>query len=36
MEAFQRSSDEGRHIEIDTRPEQPAMMPVNLKTGEFD
>jgi predicted dehydrogenase len=36
MEAFQRSSDEGRHIEMTTRPDRPAMMPVNLKTGEFD
>jgi predicted dehydrogenase len=36
MEAFQRSSDEGRHIEITTRPERPAMMPVHLRTGEFD
>jgi predicted dehydrogenase len=36
MEAFQRSSDEKRHIEMTTRPERPAMMPVNLKTGEFD
>jgi predicted dehydrogenase len=36
MEAFQRSSDSGKHIEIATRPERPAMMPVHLKTGEFD
>lgn len=36
MEAFQRSSDSGTHIEIATRPERPAMMPVHLKTGEFD
>jgi predicted dehydrogenase len=36
MEAFQRSSDEGRHIAITTKPERPAMMPVQLKTGEFD
>jgi predicted dehydrogenase len=36
MEAFQRSSDEKRHIEMTTRPERPAMMPVHLKTGEFD
>ncbi len=26
MEAFQRSSDEGRHIEMTTRPERPAMI----------
>ena len=36
MEAFQRASDTGAQIEITTRPERPAMMPVNLKTGEFD
>ena len=28
MEAFQRSSDEGRHIAMTTRPERPAPMPV--------
>ncbi len=36
MEALQRSSDSGTHIAITTRPERPAMMPVGLKTGEFD
>ena len=36
MEAFQRSSDSGAAIEIVSRPERPAMMPVHLKTGEFD
>jgi predicted dehydrogenase len=36
IEAFQRSSDEGRHVEIASRPAQPAMMPVGLKTGQFD
>jgi predicted dehydrogenase len=36
MEALQRSSDEKRVIEMTTRPERPAMMPVGLKTGEFD
>lgn len=36
MEGFQRSSDEHRQIEMTTRPERPAMMPVKLKTGEFD
>lgn len=36
MEAFQRSSDAGTHIDMTTRPERPAMMPVHLKTGEFD
>ena len=28
--------DEGRHIDITSKPAQPAMLPVNLKTGEFD
>ncbi|MBZ9938713.1 Gfo/Idh/MocA family oxidoreductase [Mesorhizobium sp. BR1-1-16] len=28
MEAFQRSSDEGRHIAMTTRPERPAPLPV--------
>ena len=36
MEAFQRSSEANTHIEMTTRPERPAMMPVSLKTGEFD
>jgi hypothetical protein len=36
MEAFQRSSDSHGHVEINTRPERPAMMPVHLRTGEFD
>jgi hypothetical protein len=36
MDAFQRSSDSGKHVDIVTRPERPAMMPVHLKTGEFD
>jgi predicted dehydrogenase len=36
MEAFQRSSDEKTHIEMTTRPERPAMLPVGLKTGELD
>ena len=36
MEAFQRSSDSGIHIDIKSQPERPAMMPVHLKTGEFD
>ena len=36
MEALQKSSDSGTRVEISTRPERPAMMPVNLKTGEFD
>ncbi len=36
MLAFQRSSDEGRRIEIATRPERPAALPAALKTGELD
>lgn len=36
MEAFQRSSEEGLHIDIASKPERPAMMPIHLKTGEFD
>lgn len=36
MEAFQRSSDEGRHIEMTSRPERPAMLPPNLMPGELD
>ena len=36
MEAFQRSSESGAHVTIASRPPRPAMMPTNLKTGEFD
>jgi len=36
MEGFERSSESGAHVEMSTRPERPAMMTVNLKTGEFD
>ncbi|HZP21506.1 MAG TPA: Gfo/Idh/MocA family oxidoreductase [Bauldia sp.] len=36
MEGFQRSSDSGKHVRMTTRPARPAMMPVGLKTGEFD
>ena len=36
MEAFQRSSDEGRHIAIETRPERPAMLPTGLSAGALD
>ena len=36
MEAFQRSSDEGRHIAIETRPERPAMLPTGLAAGTLD
>jgi predicted dehydrogenase len=36
MEAFQRSSDTGTHIEIESRPDRPAMIPVDLANGELD
>ncbi|MCP4385482.1 MAG: Gfo/Idh/MocA family oxidoreductase [Hyphomicrobiales bacterium] len=36
MEAFQRSSDEGIHIAIESRPERPAALPVGLVSGELD
>lgn len=36
MEAVQRSSDEGRHIAIESRPERPAMLPPTLMPGELD
>ncbi|WP_213958345.1 Gfo/Idh/MocA family oxidoreductase [Variovorax sp. dw_954] len=36
MEAFQTSSDSGRHITIETRPERPAMLPTHLPPGELD
>jgi predicted dehydrogenase len=36
MTAFQRSSDSGAAIEIESRPERPAMLPVGLAMGELD
>ncbi|MDQ0473328.1 Gfo/Idh/MocA family protein [Labrys wisconsinensis] len=36
MEAFQRSSDEGRHIAIETRPARPAPLPPGLAPGQLD
>ena len=36
MQAFQVSSDEGRAVTIETRPERPAPLPATLKTGELD
>jgi hypothetical protein len=36
MEAFQRSSDEGRHIVIESRPARPAMLPTGLAGGILD
>jgi predicted dehydrogenase len=36
MTAFQRSSDSGAVVSIESRPERPAMLPVGLATGELD
>ena len=36
MEAFQASSDGGKAVEISTRPERPATLPLSLRVGEFD
>ncbi len=36
MEAFQRSSDEGRAVTISSRPERPAALPASLAVGELD
>jgi hypothetical protein len=36
MEAFQRSADSGRHVTIESRPERPAMLPVDLAQGALD
>jgi len=36
MQAFQRSSDEGRAIVIASRPARPAALPSDLKKGEID
>ena len=36
MEAFQVSSDSGRVVTVNSRPERPAPMPKKLKTGELD
>ncbi|HLW93218.1 MAG TPA: Gfo/Idh/MocA family oxidoreductase [Roseiarcus sp.] len=36
MEAFQRSSDSGAFVAIESRPERPAPLPLGLKTGELD
>jgi predicted dehydrogenase len=36
MEAFQASSDQGRHVTIESRPERPAMVPTDLARGELD
>jgi predicted dehydrogenase len=36
MEAFQTSSDEGRRVKIDSRPERPTMLPAGKVDGQFD
>lgn len=36
MEAFQTSSDRGRHVTIKTRPERPRMLPTALTAGALD
>jgi predicted dehydrogenase len=36
MEAFQRSADAGRHVEIESRPERPAMLAAGLPLGALD
>jgi predicted dehydrogenase len=36
MEAFQRASDSGAFVSIDSRPERPAMLPIGLAPGELD
>ena len=36
MEAIQTSSDDGRHVAIESRPERPAMLPADLRPGLLD
>jgi predicted dehydrogenase len=36
MEAFQLSSDSGRHVTIASRPERPAPLPADLVPGQLD
>ena len=36
MEAFQRSSDSGAFVAIESRPERPAALPVGLAAGALD
>jgi predicted dehydrogenase len=36
MEAFQRSSDSGAFVTIESRPPRPAMLPTGLAVGELD
>lgn len=36
MEAFQRSSNEGRHVTIESQPDRPAMLPADLVPGTLN
>jgi predicted dehydrogenase len=36
MEAFQKSSDEGRRVTLETTVERPAMLPPGLPNGQID
>jgi predicted dehydrogenase len=36
MTAFQRSSEGGTHVTIESRPERPAMIPVDIANGSLD
>ena len=36
MEAFETSSDTGRHVSISSRPERPNMLPTSLLAGHLD
>ncbi|HJQ60257.1 MAG TPA: gfo/Idh/MocA family oxidoreductase, partial [Vineibacter sp.] len=36
MEAFKASADSGGHMTISSRPERPAMLPVDLAPGRLD
>jgi predicted dehydrogenase len=36
MEAFQTSSERGRHVSIETRPDRPRMLPTGLAAGALD
>ena len=36
MASFGRSSDEGRHVVLESRPERPAPLPTGLADGELD
>jgi hypothetical protein len=36
MQAFEESSESGRHIEMTSHPSRPAALPVGLSEGELD